>query len=141
MARDMEKSDQTPAQGRQGVAQTANGSERTRARSVLVPPTDIYETKDAIVVLAELPGVKSDGVDITLEDRVLTIRGRTAEEDHPGYRQVYAEYGDADYERSFTLSEEIDRAGIQASHGNGVLRLVLPKVEAAKPKKIEVKAA
>ena len=125
----------------QPVGQGANGAERTRARPVLIPATDIYENKDALVVLAEMPGVPSDGIDITLENRVLTIRGHTGEQEHPGYRKLYAEYGEADYERTFTMSEDIDRSGIEASLEHGVLRLVLPKAESAKPKKIQVKAA
>ena len=124
----------------QRSGQTPAAGERTRSRPVLVPPTDIYETKDALVVLADMPGMTSDNIDISLEDRVLTIRGQMADQEHPGYRQVYAEYGEADYERTFTLSEDIDRAGIQASLEKGVLRLVLPKAEAAKPRKIQVKA-
>src|SRR6201988_912043 len=69
------------------------------------PPADIYETRDSIVVLAEMPGVAPDGVDITLERRVLTIRGRSAVDEHAGYQRVYNEYADGDYERVFTLSE------------------------------------
>jgi len=68
-------------------------------RPVFVPPSDIYETKDSIVVLAEMPGVAPDGVDITLERRVLTIRGRSAANEHGGYQWVYNEYADGDYER------------------------------------------
>lgn len=118
-----------------------DGGERMRDRPVYVPPTDIYETKDAIVLLAEMPGVASDGIDITLERQVLTIRGRGAAETHAGYRQVYAEYSEGDYERSFTLSTAIDQDRIEASQKDGVLRLVLPKAEAAKPRKIALRTA
>ena len=107
---------------RQAVAQGRTVAQRTRARPVLIPTTDIYETRDTLVVLAEMPGVASEGIDITLEDRTLTIRGQTSEQEHPGYRKVYAEYGEADYERTFTMSEEIDRGAIEASLENGVLR-------------------
>jgi HSP20 family protein len=107
---------------------------------VFVPPADIYETRDSIVVLAEMPGVAPDGVDITLERRVLTIRGRSTGTEHKGYQRVYNEYADGDYERSFTLSENIDRDRIEATLKNGVLHLVLPKAETAKARKIELKA-
>ena len=117
----------------------ANDRERTPNRAVFVPPSDIYETKDSIVVLAEMPGVTPDGVDITLERRVLTIRGRSAAGDHAGYQRVYNEYADGDYERVFTLSENIDRDRIEASLKDGVLHLVLPKAETAKARKIQLK--
>lgn len=134
MAQELSRSERQPVAA-------GNGSERMRARRVFTPRTDIYETRDAIVVLAEMPGVAPDAVDITLEKRVLTIHGHVGEQEHPGYQQVYTEYAEGDYERSFTLSEDIDPNGIEAMHSNGVLRLVLPKAERAKAKKIQVKAS
>ena len=132
MAQEVRTTDQrTPATTRPG--------ERTRDRQVFVPPADIYETRDKIIVLAEMPGVAPDGVDITLERRVLTIRGRSAGQEHTGYQRVYNEYADGDYERVFTLSENIDRDRIEATLKDGVLHLVLPKAETAKPRKIELK--
>jgi HSP20 family molecular chaperone IbpA len=106
-----------------------------------VPAADIYETGDNLVVLCELPGVGSDGVDITLERRVLTIRARSAEHEHSGYQRVYTEYADGDYERVFTLSEDIDRDRIEATARDGVLHLVLPKAAPAKARRIELKSA
>jgi len=107
---------------------------------VFLPAADIYETRDNIVVLAEMPGVAPDGVDITLERRVLTIRGRSATGEHTGYQRVYNEYADGDYERVFTLSENIDRDRIEATLKDGILNLVLPKAESARARKIELKA-
>jgi HSP20 family protein len=115
--------------------------EPTSSRPVFVPPSDIYETRDNIVVLAEMPGVAPDGVDITLERRVLTIRGRGAGNEPAGYQRVYNEYADGDYERVFTLSENIDRDRIEATLKDGVLHLVLPKAETAKPRRIELKTS
>ena len=115
--------------------------ERRADRPVFVAPSDIYETHDSIVVLAEMPGVAPDGVDITLERRVLTIRGRSTANEHAGYQRVYNEYADGDYERVFTLSENIDRDRIEATLKDGVLHLVLPKAETAKARKIELKAS
>ena len=83
----------------QRTPQTAESGQRPPPRPVFLPPADIYETRDNIVVLAEMPGVPLDGVDITLERRVLTIRGRSAANDHAGYQRVYTEYADGDYER------------------------------------------
>lgn len=117
----------------------ADGTQRMPPRPVFLPPADIYETKDSIVVLAEMPGVPSDGIDITLERRVLTIRGRSTTGEHTGYQRVYNEYANGDYERVFTLSENIDRERIEARLRDGVLHLVLPKAEAAKARKIELK--
>lgn len=116
-------------------------AEAARQRPVYLPATDIVETEDAIIVTAEMPGVAPDAADVTLENGLLTIRGHTAAPEHPGYRQVYAEYAAGDFERVFTLSEDIDDAGIQASQKDGVLTLVLPKAGPAKPRRIEVKAA
>jgi HSP20 family molecular chaperone IbpA len=115
--------------------------EATRTANVYAPATDIFETEDHVVLVADMPGVAPDGVDISLERRVLTIRGHAAAYSHDGYRRVYQEYGEGDYERVFTLSEEIDREKIEAEHKNGVLTLRMPKAESAKTKKITVKAA
>ena len=120
---------------------TMEHRDRVPNRPVFVPPSDIYETKDSIVVLAEMPGVAPDGVDLTLERRVLTIRGRSGATEHAGYQLVYNEFANGDYERVFTLSENIDRDQIEATLKDGVLHLVLPKAETAKAKKIELKAS
>jgi HSP20 family protein len=130
---------QEVARTEQRVPQTTETGQRTPQRPLFMPPADIYETRDSIVVLAEMPGVAPDGVEITLERRVLTIRGRSAANDHAGYQRVYTEYSDGDYERSFTLSENIDRDRIEATLKDGVLHLVLPKAETAKARKIELK--
>ena len=123
----------------QRTPQTTEAGQRSVPRPIFLPPADIYETRDNIVVLAEMPGVALDGVDITLERRVLTIRGRSAAKDHAGYQRVYNEYANGDYERAFTLSENIDRDRIEATLKDGVLHLVLPKAETAKARKIELK--
>jgi HSP20 family molecular chaperone IbpA len=118
-----------------------DGGERTRTRPVFVPRTDIYETQDNIVLLVDMPGVAPDAVDITLEKRTLAIRSYAKDQPHQNYRQAYAEYGSGDYERIFTVSEDIDRDSIEASQKNGVLRLVLPKAAPAKARKIQLKLA
>jgi HSP20 family molecular chaperone IbpA len=131
----------TPQTQGQHAPQTQGLAERNAPRPVFVPPADIYETADSLIVMCELPGVGSDGVDITLERRVLTIRGRAANQNHTGYQRVYAEYSGGDYERVFTLSEDIDRDRIEATAKDGVLHLVLPKAAPAKARKIELKPA
>jgi HSP20 family protein len=122
-------------------ARQAAGNEAASERPVFVPPADIYETDDSIIVLCEMPGVASDAVDITLERRVLTIRGHGADQQHAGYQRVYTEYAGGDYERVFTLSEDIDRDRIEASAADGVLHLVLPKAAPAKARRIPLKSA
>ena len=124
----------------QRTPSTTEDRDHRANRPVFVPPSDIYETKDSIVVLAEMPSVAPHAVDITLERRVLTIRGRSAAREHAGYQRVYNEYADGDYERVFTLSENIDRDRIEATLKDGVLHLILPKAETAKARKIELKA-
>jgi HSP20 family protein len=116
-------------------------TERTTARKVFIPRVDICETKDAIVLLADMPGVDEKSIDITLEKNVLTLLGRVESETYEGYRTAYVEYEGGDYERAFTLSDEIDRDRIEASVKNGVLRLTLPKAEPVKLRKINVKSA
>lgn len=123
------------------VAPRLDGGEATRARPLFRPRADIYETEDNVILLAEMPGVGPDDIEVTLERGVLTIRGRTPEAAHEGYRQIYAEYGEGDYERVFTLSEDIDRDRIKAKQKDGVLVLELPKAPAARARKIKVKAS
>ena len=116
-------------------------TERTQAKKVFIPRVDICETKDAIVLLADMPGVDEKSIDITLEKNVLTLLGRVGPDTYEGYRAAYVEYDAGDYERAFTLSDEIDRDRIDASVRNGVLRLTLPKAEPVKLRKINVKSA
>jgi HSP20 family protein len=123
----------------QRTPSTTEGAQRMPSRPVFLPPADICETNDSIVVMAEMPGVGLDGVDITLERRVLTIRGRSTANEHTGYQRVYNEYAKGDYERVLTLSNAIDRDRIEARLQDGVLHLVLPKAEPARARKIELK--
>ncbi len=116
-------------------------TERTKSVKVFIPRVDICETKDAIVLLADMPGVDEKSVDITLEKNVLTLSGKVEPVAHEGYRAAYAGYEAGDYERAFTLSDEIDRDKIEASVKDGVLKLTLPKAEPVKLRKISVKSA
>lgn len=117
------------------------GVERTKPRRVFKPDVDIIERKDDTVLTADLPGVDEQSLDITLEKNVLTIKGAVEQKIPAGYRLAYGEYEVGDYERAFTLSDEIDKDRIQASVRNGVLKLVLPKAAAAKVRKIAISAA
>jgi HSP20 family molecular chaperone IbpA len=110
-------------------------------RKLFMPRADVYETKDDVVILADVPGVDEKSVEITLEKDVLTLRGKVAATSPEGFTNGYFEYAEGDYERSFTLGEALDRNNIQAAVKNGVLRVVLPKAAPAKARKIEVKAS
>ena len=115
-------------------------SESTRNVPMFVPAVDIYESENELTLLADMPGVPIDNVDIDLNDDQLTIKGTAATEEQTG-TSLLREYSVGDYYRQFTLSSAIDREKIAASMKDGVLRLVLPKAEAAKPRKIEVKTS
>jgi HSP20 family molecular chaperone IbpA len=121
-------------------AETPEKGERTRERRVYTPAVDIIERKDDIIVIADMPGVDETSVDIMIEKNVLTLYGKV-EADIPEKHVLYlSEYGIGDYQRVFTLTDEVDREKIQATVKNGVLRIVLPKAEAVKTRKIAVKA-
>ena len=114
--------------------------ERTTERRFYSPYVDIIERKNDIVVVADMPGVDEKTVDVTLEKNVLTIYGRVEIEIPKNYRLSRAEYGVGDYQRVFTLTDEVDRDKIQATVKDGVLTLILPKAETVKTRKIPVKA-
>ena len=122
-------------------AQSPAGVEHTRDRKIFIPPVDIVESKDAILLTADMPGVDEKNVHVTLEKGVLTVLGEIEPVSVKDRKLAYEEYEIGDFERSFTLSDEIDPDRIEATLKNGVLRLVLPKTEAARAKKIPVKTA
>lgn len=121
--------------------ETFEGAERTRATRVYVPRVDILSEENGIIIFADMPGVDEQNVDITVEKNVLTINGfvDTTAPAPEGYELAYHEYGVGDYQRSFTLPDEIDRNGIEASLSHGVLRINLPKAPEAQARKITVK--
>ena len=121
-------------------AAAPRGAERTRDRPVYLPRVDIVETADALEVLADMPGVTRDSVEVTLEQRVLTVRGRAEVAAPEGLAPLHLEYEPGDYERVFALSDAVDPAGIKARVRGGVLHLRLPKAGPAELRRIEVKA-
>ncbi|MCB0212840.1 MAG: Hsp20/alpha crystallin family protein [Anaerolineae bacterium] len=121
--------------------QVAEGTERTRPGRAYVPRADIYETDEALVLVADMPGVDHDTLDITLEKNVLSIRGTVETRNPDNYNLAYAEYEVGDYERNFTLSDGIDSDNITASIKNGVLQINLPKAGPAKARKINIAAS
>jgi HSP20 family molecular chaperone IbpA len=114
--------------------------EQTRPGPVYSPAVDIFETEAAITVLADMPGVKPDQLEIDLRDSVLTLTGRVSPPTASNEIDVLREYAAGTFLRQFTLSEMIDQTKIDAKLSDGVLRLELPKVERAKPRQITVRA-
>ena len=119
---------------------TTEDSERTRDVRVFVPRSDIYELEDQIVIVADVPGASEDSIEVTLEKNVLTLSAFVDQTAPEGYALKLAEYEVGDYQRSFRLSNEIDREKIEATVKDGVLRLFLPKAGEARARKISVKA-
>lgn len=115
--------------------------ETTSGGRIYRPLADIVETDEGVTVVLEMPGVGADDVDITLEKRVLTIRGKVKPTALESLQLAYAEYGEGGYERSFTLGEDFDPEKIGAAVSNGVLTITLPRLAEASPRKIAVKAA
>jgi HSP20 family molecular chaperone IbpA len=113
--------------------------EATIPARVFLPTADIYETTDALNVVLEMPGVEKSSVEIRVEDGVLKIDGRLDFSKYEGLQPLYTEYNVGNYSRSFRLSSKIDQNKIAAELKDGVLSLVLPKVEEAKPRTIQVK--
>lgn len=112
-------------------------SESTRNVPLFIPAVDIYEKESSLVLLADMPGVPMEDVEIDVNNDQLTIRGMVTAEESQG-TALLREYAVGDYYRQFTLSNVIDQSKIEASMKDGVLKLVLPKAEAAKPRKITV---
>ena len=119
---------------------TPASREETRSQErYITQPVDIYETADGLVVKADLPGVSKEGLDVRVENNLLTIRGKAAHA-APG-DSVYREYELVNFFRQFELNERVDQSKISADLKHGVLTLNLPKAEEAKPRKIEVKVS
>jgi HSP20 family protein len=115
-----------------------NRAERTRTGQYYRPHVDILERSDELVLVADMPGVKSDAIEINFEDGVLTIEGTVEPRYKDNVSFLHCEYGLGNFYRTFRVSEQIDSNRIHAEHGNGVLTLHLPKVEEARPRKIAV---
>lgn len=120
-----------------GTPQTAGATEETRTRErYITPPVDIYETSDGLTVMADVPGVAQEDMDIRVDNNLLTIRARSR---HAApSNAVYREYELVHYFRQFELSDKVDVTRISAELKQGVLTVHLPKAEEAKPRRIDV---
>ena len=114
--------------------------ERTRPGRTYVPSVDICETPDNLLLRADMPGVDENSVEVNVANGVLSIEGWVSVKEYENLQPVYTEYNIGNYSRRFTLSNEIDTDRITAKMVNGVLELVLPKAEKAKPRQITISA-
>lgn len=121
-----------------GKTRSAQEGESTKTETYFSPPVDIFETREAVTVVADIPGVTQDNLEISLDDNILTLHGKMTTE-RPSGRVIHEEYENGHYMRRFTVSEFIDQEKIEATLANGVLTVVLPKIVPAQPKRIEVK--
>ena len=113
---------------------------RNEQRYVFTPPIDIYELDDGLVLHADLPGVTAESLELQVQDNKLTLFGRSNQSAVEGGNVVHQEYHVGDFLRSFILSDEVDHQRISASLNNGVLKVVLPKLPKAEPRRIQVNA-
>ena len=114
--------------------------EKERPVQVYRPVVDIYEQDDAYLLEAELPGVSAENLTITVEKGLLTFEGRIGDEMPEGFEPVYSEMPHGLYRRSFKLSDAVDREAITAELNHGLLKLTMPKLAKAMPRKIEISA-
>lgn len=124
------------------MAQTHDGGKTAATREETryqIPPVDIYETPEGLVVLADLPGAEKDGIDVRVDNELLTIRGKVKPVAYGN--AVHNEFVQLDYFRQFQLNDEVDADKIAADYKHGVLKIKLPKPEKAKPKQISVQVA
>jgi HSP20 family protein len=106
-----------------------------------IPPVDIFESPEGYEIVAEMPGCDPSAIEVRLEDGVLLVYGKVAPREAAGSKVLAREFEQGDYGRTFRVTDTIDSAKISAEYVNGVLTVRLPKVEAAKPRKIEVRSA
>jgi HSP20 family molecular chaperone IbpA len=115
-------------------------AERTRSGRTFRPRVDIYETERGLVLLADVPGVKPEGLTVTLDRRALNVHAKPEDHAPVGYSPIYQEYQIGDFECDFTLSGDFDSNKIEANLTNGVLRLTVPRAEQAEARTIKITA-
>jgi HSP20 family protein len=120
------------------------GFDRVSRAQLWVPAMDVAEKADAYLINVELPGVEPNQVEINFEQNVLTIRGTkpsSFDATNGEYRVYTAERVTGEFERSVRLPDFVDSERIDASYAHGLLRIVVPKAQAAQPRKIEIKSS
>ena len=120
---------------------TKRTNENVRPEAALLPPVDVIEDASGITLLADLPGVPKDRLNLQLEADSLTIEGEMSLGTPEGMESGHAEVRLPRYRRVFTLSKELNSEKATAEFKNGVLKLRIPKAEHVQPRKIEIKVA
>ena len=120
---------------------THPSSPATDTTPYLLPRVDVVEDSTGITLMADLPGVGKEGLDIKVDGHTLSLEGAVAWDTPPSPDTAFAEVRTSRYRRSFTLSNELDTAAIDAHLKDGVLRLRIPKQEHAQPRRVSVKVA
>jgi HSP20 family protein len=118
---------------------TGRGEKKDLVSGTWSPSVDIYETENALVLSAEVPGMKEDEIEIKIEDNTLILQGERKfekETKEENYHRIERSYGS--FYRSFTLPNSIDQDKIQAVHENGVLKITMPKKLELKPKTVKI---
>lgn len=119
--------------------QTENGSAIT---SSWTPAVDVFEDKETVKIVAELPGVKSEDVKLSIENQVLTLRGEKRQEAEAKSERIHRyERSYGVFERAFALPSTVDVDKIEARHQDGILTVIVPKAEKARPREIPVRSA
>ncbi|WP_251864900.1 Hsp20/alpha crystallin family protein [Achromobacter sp. Marseille-Q4962] len=122
------------------AGETTQSNQNTK-RSVTLPPVDIFEDANGITLLADLPGVSKDRLNISIDADELLIEGEASVEVPADIRLVHGELRAPLFRRAFTLSQELDRDKISANLKHGVLRLHIPRLQKAQPRQIPVNVA
>lgn len=119
--------------------QPRSGDGQDRDQPFVVPPVDVYEDDAGITLLADLPGVSRERLGVRVDGDSLVLEATASTAQPEGMELIYGEASFPSYRREFTLSRELDASRIEASLKDGVLRLAIPKLEEAKPRRIEVR--
>ncbi len=118
----------------------ASSVEQTRAGRTYLSRVDIVETEDGLLLWADLPGVDEASLDVRVEDAILTIAGTVSPAGYEDLSPLYTEYNVGNFFRQFRLSEQVDQDRIEGRVNQGTLELSLPKLEKAKPRRIQISA-
>jgi len=122
------------------VANKAEGQQDQQMQRAVLPAVDVFEDESGITVLADMPGVPKEALEIKVEGNALSIEGAVQPPTPEGLEAVYAELRIGRFRRTFALSRELDTARIDAGLKDGVLSLRIPKMEHAQPRRIQVNA-